>query len=63
MEIRHVMAGCPASLADPDREWEKWMRLIKSDELDDQLRAVQKAHDAATRLGLVVPTWTRPASA
>uniref|UniRef100_A0A131YVS7 Uncharacterized protein n=1 Tax=Rhipicephalus appendiculatus TaxID=34631 RepID=A0A131YVS7_RHIAP len=38
MEIRHVMEECPASLADPDWKWEKCMRLVKSEELQDQLK-------------------------
>ncbi|CAN8004675.1 unnamed protein product [Ixodes hexagonus] len=40
---------------------EEWSSAIKSCELLPQLRAVQRAHDAAVRLGLPVPTWERPA--
>ncbi|KAG0417941.1 hypothetical protein HPB47_005242, partial [Ixodes persulcatus] len=35
---------------------------ITSSELLTQLRAVQRAHDAAVRLGLPVPTWVRGAA-
>ncbi|KAM7293803.1 hypothetical protein ISCGN_023386 [Ixodes scapularis] len=40
---------------------EEWSSAITSSELLPQLRAVQRAHDAAVRLGLPVPTWERPA--
>lgn len=40
---------------------EAFYSLVKSHEWIYQLRAVQKAHDAAVRLGLPVPTWERPA--
>lgn len=61
--VRHMLAGCPAALTNPDEEWEKWTRLTRSKSQQDQQRAVQKVHDEATQLGLVVPTWTRPTSA
>ncbi|KAH8023832.1 hypothetical protein HPB51_018051 [Rhipicephalus microplus] len=60
--IRHMLAGCPATLADPEEQLLCCQTMVRSASYQDQLRAVQKLHDHATRLGLTVPTWTRPAS-
>ncbi|CAN7981704.1 unnamed protein product [Ixodes pacificus] len=57
----HMLWRCP-SLRGPNKVTEEeWSFAITSSELLPQLRAVQRAHDAAVRLGLPVPTWERPA--
>ncbi|KAG0433191.1 hypothetical protein HPB47_020149 [Ixodes persulcatus] len=57
----HMLWRCP-SLRGPNKVTEEeWSSAITSSELLPQLRAVQRAHDAAVRLGLPVPTWERPA--
>ncbi|KAG0418622.1 hypothetical protein HPB47_004699 [Ixodes persulcatus] len=57
----HILWRCP-SLRGPNKVTEEeWSSAITSSELLPQLRAVQRAHDAAVRLGLPVPTWERPA--
>ncbi|XP_042147322.1 uncharacterized protein LOC121836480 [Ixodes scapularis] len=57
----HMLWRCP-SLRGPNQvTQEEWSSAITSSELLPQLRAVQRAHDAAVRLGLPVPTWERPA--
>lgn len=51
---------CP-SLRGPQRiTEEEWRSDLESPALLHQLRAVQRAHDAAVRLGLPIPTWERP---
>lgn len=47
-------AGSPATE-------EEWTTLLTSPQEDDQLRAVQRAHDLAVEFNLLVPSWTRPA--
>ncbi|KAG0444972.1 hypothetical protein HPB47_008545 [Ixodes persulcatus] len=57
----HMLWRCP-SLRGPNKVPEdEWSSAITSSELLPQLRAVQRAHDAAVRQGLPVPTWERPA--
>ncbi|KAG0412377.1 hypothetical protein HPB47_010481 [Ixodes persulcatus] len=57
----HMLWRCP-SLRGPNKVTEEeWSSAITSSELLPQLRAVQRAHDAAVRLGLPVPTWEQPA--
>lgn len=38
----------------------RWEAALRSLDLDDQIWAVQQAHDVAVKLGLPVPTWERP---
>ncbi|KAG0409820.1 hypothetical protein HPB47_013078 [Ixodes persulcatus] len=53
----HMLWRCP-SLRGPNKVTEEeWSSAITSSELLPQLRAVQRARDAAVRLGLPVPTW------
>ncbi|KAG0434076.1 hypothetical protein HPB47_019365 [Ixodes persulcatus] len=57
----HMLWRCP-SLRGPNQVTEEeWSSAITSSELLPQLRAVQRAHDAAVRLSVPVPTWERPA--
>lgn len=61
--LEHMLWRCP-SLRDHDNltTEEEWVEALKSSDLTAQLRAVQRAHDAAVRLGLPVPTWEWPAA-
>ncbi|KAG0443491.1 hypothetical protein HPB47_014858 [Ixodes persulcatus] len=52
---------CPSLRVPNKATEEEWSSAITSSELLPQLRAVQKAHDAAVRLGLLVATWERSA--
>lgn len=58
----HMLWRCP-SLQERYNDFseEEFYSFIKSPDLLPQIKAVQKAHDAAVRLGLPVPTWERPA--
>ncbi|CAN7945672.1 unnamed protein product, partial [Ixodes hexagonus] len=57
----HMLWRCPSLRWHNQVTEEEWSSATKSSELLPQLRAVQRAHDAAMRLGLPVPTWERPA--
>ena len=60
--FEHMLWRCP-SLRGLSRLTEQdWDSALRSSEFLPQLRAVQRAHDAAVRLGLPVPTWERPAA-
>lgn len=50
----HAAAGSPATE-------EQWTALLTSPKEEDQLRAVQRAHDVAVEFHLPVPSWPRPA--
>lgn len=61
--LPHMLWQCPmlrAAAGSPATE-EEWTALLTSPHEDDQLRAVQRAHDLATEFHLPVPSWTRPA--
>nr|XP_037276688.1 uncharacterized protein LOC119169770 [Rhipicephalus microplus] len=52
--LKHkILTGSPATK-------EQWTTLLKSSKEEDQLRAVQRAHDMAVEFHLPVPPWTRP---
>lgn len=61
-DFNHMLWRCP-SLQRKNEEFSEnsFHLMLTSPVLIQQLKAVQKAHDAAVRLGLPVPTWERPA--
>ena len=58
--LEHMLWQCPESTILPHLTHEDWDAALKSCEAQTQLRAVQRAHDAALRLGLPAPTWKTP---
>lgn len=61
--LQHMLWQCPAlreSPGSPSTE-EDWRHLLTSKEKEDQLRAIQRAHDMAEEMHLPVPSWVRPA--
>lgn len=61
--LQHMLWQCSmlrAAAGSPATE-EEWTALLTSPQEDDQLRAVQRAHDLAAEFRLPVPSWTRPA--
>ncbi|XP_037561170.2 potassium/sodium hyperpolarization-activated cyclic nucleotide-gated channel 1 [Dermacentor silvarum] len=59
---KHMLWPCSALASDGSQGEQWWHRMLNSEVLADQLRAVQMARVAAEGLDLSVPTWTRPAS-
>uniref|UniRef100_L7M155 Tick transposon n=1 Tax=Rhipicephalus pulchellus TaxID=72859 RepID=L7M155_RHIPC len=60
-DLEHMLWRCPSLRGDKDLTEQKWSSALKSSEYQHQIWAVQRACDAAVRLGLTVPTWERPA--
>lgn len=62
--LSHMLWQCPAltqTTATAFNSQEDWDAALRSQDALVQIRAVQRAHDLAERLGLPVPTWERPA--
>lgn len=57
-----MLAGCPATLADPEEKWLYWQKMISSSSYQGQLRAVQIVHNGAVGVSLTVTPGRRPAS-
>lgn len=62
-DFKHMLWECPSLQCHTDDGLTPriFYSFVKSHDWLEQLRAVQKAHDAAIRLGLPVPTWEPPA--
>lgn len=62
VDLDHRLWRCSALAGDGAQGEQWWQRMLHSEVLTDQLRAVQRARVVAEELGLSVPTWERPAS-
>lgn len=60
--LEHMLWECPSLPPGPLRTQQEWRRAVTSTALEEQLLAVQRAHDMATELRLPIPSWPAPAS-
>lgn len=59
--LHHMLWECPSVRGTDTASASKWGSALRSPDIQSQLWAVQRAHDAAVGLGLTVPSWERPA--
>lgn len=60
--LAHMLWQCPPRGHRTLVTEEDWKKALLSTDPQVQLRTVQEAHDVGTSLGLIVPSWARPAS-
>lgn len=61
--LSHMLWQCPALRSSSLTTLTDWEAALKSGDLSEQLRAVQRACDRAEDHDLPTPTWVRPATA